>query len=267
MIPANEVEKRKSIAIKYMDRVINQMALSNTDITSVIRRYAAKLIEESYKNKNISEEKVSGIIEGLQKELFNIIYIRCLNADAIAHEKEKETRTDKYVLAFFSLEVSGLTIQDRIKNYSQQIRYEIEAYITAGINRGMNPVQILNSYLTWLKNPFASPLILEAIRKGILKNEALLNKISILQKNKYKSALNNLVRLHQDSIIRAYNHTINSIWLANKNIVGWYTVRGSSYPCTVCDMNIGLFHSKDEFFYGYHPRCCCLMLPVYFYDL
>jgi len=156
-------------------------------------------------------------------------------------------------------------MEDRINLYTTQFRNEIEAYIAIGISKGMNQTQIYNYYLTWLKNPFASPLFLEALRKQGYKADAI-NNNRTKQKNKYKSAHNNLVRLQQDSIMRAYNHAVNSLWLGNQNIVGWYTVRGSSYPCAICDDNVGVFHPKDEFFYGWHPRCVCLMLPLYAWD-
>lgn len=277
MIPLTEIQKRKDEAMAYMDRVINIMALSDTDMKTIIRRNAKKIIEEAFPYKNPGksfqfsanenlDKIVTGILRETQKKIFNAIYISCYNADAIAHEKEKEKHSDKYLLAFLALRVSGKTIEDRIGIYAEQFRNEIEAYIAIGINKGMNPAQVLNYYLTWLKNPLAFPLMLEAIRKqgykaGLLQPENTINK-----KYKYKSALNNLVRLQQDSTMRAYNYAINSIWLGNPYITGWYTVRGSSYPCTICDDNIGVFHPEDEFFYGYHPRCCCIMLPIYIND-
>lgn len=278
MIPLYKVESRKAEAKKYTDRVIDLMALSGADIKIIIRRNAKKLIDESFSYKNIGssfqfsanedlDKIATGILSEMRKQLFNAIYMDCYKADSIAHDKEKEKYSDKYLLAFLTMPVQGKTLEDRINLYTSQFRNEIEAYIAIGINKGMNPIQILNYYLVWLKNPLASPLIFEAIRKKGYKAEAIGGKNNIIQKNKYKSALNNLVRLHRDSIIRAYNHAINSIWLGNGSIIGWYTIRGSSYPCTLCDDNIGVFHPKDEFFYGYHPRCCCMMIPVCLNDM
>jgi len=276
MIPANETARRKKEAQKYMDRVISLMALSDTGIRTIIRNNAKRLIEESFSNKNLGtsfhfsandrlDQITSDILKETEKQIFNAIYMDCYNADAIAHKKEDEKHSVRYLLAFLSLEVTGFTLEDRITLYTTQFRNEIEAYIAIGISKGMNQTQIYNYYLTWLKNPFASPLFLEALRKQGYKADAI-NNNRTKQKNKYKSAHNNLVRLQQDSIMRAYNHAVNSLWLDNQNIVGWYTVRGSSYPCAICDDNIGVFHPKDEFFYGWHPRCVCLMLPLYAWD-
>lgn len=276
MIPQTETDKRVKEAMKYMDRVVDLMALSDTDIKAIIRRNTKKLIDKActYKSLDISfqfpandnlEQAVSEILDQTRTQLFNAIYISCYNADYIAHEKEGETHTDKYLLAFLGLHIAGQTIEDRIRVYINQFRSEIEAYIAIGISKNMNPAQILNYYLSWLKNPLSSPLILEAIRKqGYAAN--LITSRGISYKNKYKSAFNSLLRLQQDSTIRAYNHAISSIWQNNPNIAGWYTVRGSTYPCDICDDNAGVYHTSDDFFYGYHPRCCCIMLPVYVWD-
>lgn len=275
MIPVYRIESQKKEAQKYMDRIISLMVLSDADIKAIIRSNAKRLIEESYSYKNLGsafhfsankdlDQITTEILQETQRQLFNAIYMDCYNADVIAHEKEGEKHSDKYLLVFLVLQVAGLTIEDRISLYTKQFRNEIEAYIAIGISKGMNTAQILNYYLTWLKNPIASPLILEAIRKQGYKAELLRNKPKT--KNKYKSAHNNLVRLKQDSTMRAYNHAINSIWLGNPNITGWYTVRGSSYPCIVCDDHTYELHTKDELFYGWHPRCCCIMLPFYITD-
>ncbi|NDV68606.1 hypothetical protein [Dysgonomonas sp. 25] len=274
MIPVYKIEAQKAEAKKYIDRVIDIMALSDAGIKDIIRNNAKKLIEKSFSYKDLGsafhfsanedlDQITTDILRQTQRQIFNAIYMDCYNADAIAHEKENEKHTDKYLLAFLAMQVAGETIEDRISLYARQFRDEIEAYIAIGISKGLNPTQILNYYLTFFKNPLASPLILEAIRKQGYKAEVILQKGNLNKKNKYKSAHNNLVRLRQDSTMRAYNHAINSIWLNNQNIAGWYTVRGSSYPCAVCDDHIGEFHSKDEFFYGWHPRCCCIMLPIY----
>ena len=65
-----------------------------------------------------------------------------------------------------------------------------------------------------------------------------------------------------NNTFQAYNYALNEIWKEDDNVEGWYTIRGSNYPCEYCDSQVGIIHPKSEMFYGYHPRCCCIMIPV-----
>ncbi|PXV66858.1 hypothetical protein CLV62_104119 [Dysgonomonas alginatilytica] len=272
------MRKGQAEAIKYMERVIDQMALSDADLKAIIQRYTRKLIDQAfvyaYLGKSFQfsanselDEKVSSINDEIRKEIFNIIYTRCKYADTLAHEKEAEEKSDKFLLLFLGSVIAGQTLQERINRYVSNMSYEIEAYIAAGLAKGMSRTQVLSDYLTWFKSPYKSPLLLDAFRKQGFKAERILSKGITFGSGIYISSFDNLVRLEQQTIFHAYNNTLNSIWLTKPEIIGWYTIRGSAYPCTICDDNVGVFHSKDEFFSGYHVRCCCILIPVYNTDI
>lgn len=278
MIPFSETLKRKSEAKKYLDKVIDQMSLADSDLRQIISPWILKLIQVSLTysylgktfqfnaNPDISEQ-TDKIIESIRREIFNTIYIRAEYVNDLACEKEREEKNRKWLPLFIGSAIAGKTLDNRIKEYTKLIRSEIEAYIAAGIVKGLSGTQILNEYLTWLKKPFASPLIMGAFKISGFKADRLVSKGITFGIGKYVSGFNNLHRLQQQTIFSAYNHILNTIWLGRDLTVGWYTVRGSAYPCNICDDNIGVFHPKDEFFYGYHIRCCCIMLPIYTTDL
>ena len=278
MIPQSEILKRKKEAKKYLNQVIDQMVKADSDIKNIIRQTLYHLVNTSMhysclgKGFHFSanpelEKRVDKIFDKLLSDIFNIIYLRSENVDIIAHQKEKAQRNNKYLHIFLASQIAGLTLDDRIYKYVDMLRSEIEAYIAVGLANGYTQSQIINLYIIWLKNPYACPQILKAFNTKGYKAERIKNKGITFGKGKYISSFNNLLRLEQQTIFQAYNHTINSIWLSNRNIVGWYTIRGSAYPCSICDDNIGVFHPKDEFFYGYHIRCCCIMLPIFLTDV
>lgn len=47
----------------------------------------------------------------------------------------------------------------------------------------------------------------------------------------------------------------------NKDAIGFYSMRGSTYPCSICDDETG-FHTMDEYpMYGtWHPNCKCIII-------
>lgn len=277
MISPSVTTRRKKEAQSYISKVIDEMALSDSDLKAVILKHVETVIDKCINYSNLGKDfqfsvnpaldnDINAILEQLEKDIFNIIYFRTYNVNELAFDKENEHKSDNYLLLFLTTAFFGKTIQDRITDYVSFIRSEVEAYVAAGIVKGLTPKQILYTYLNNIKSPYASPLIIEAFRLKGFKAERILNKGITFGQGKYISAFNNLLRLEQQSIFQAYNYAVNSIWQTKTNIIGWYTVRGSSYPCTICDDNIGVFHPKEEFFFGYHVRCCCIMLPIYDYD-
>lgn len=277
MITADETARRKAKAKKYVDAVIDKMSLANSDLKKIISRDIKELIEISVSYADLGksfhfsahpelEKEVNRILNQLRTDIFNIIYIRAESVNNLAFEKENEEKHDKYLLLLLTSVFAGKTLEIRIDEYVRLMRSEVEAYIAAGISAGLSRTQILLTYLTWIKKPYSAPMLLQAFKIKGFKAERIVSRGLTFGTGRYTSAFNNLIRLQQQTIFQAYNYTINSIWLNNNRIVGWYTVRGSSYPCSICDDNVGIFHPKEEFFFGYHVRCCCIMLPVYIGD-
>lgn len=272
-------KQKESEAKKYISKVIDQMALAESDLKQVIQANISDLVDKCLPYKKLGksfqfeankslEKSVEDVLSQLRKDIFNFIYLRSLNVDDLAHENENsESEDDKLLLAFLSLKIAGLTLDMRIEKFVSNIRSEVEAYIAAGFVKGLSKTQIVSEYISWLKTPYTSPLLLNAFREVGFKAERIVSKGVTFGVGKYVSAFNSLKRVQQDQIFRTYNHSLQNIWGSDKNYVGWYTIRGSSYQCGICDEQVGIFHPKEESFGGYHVRCCCIMVPLYKNDL
>lgn len=278
MISREETNRRKAEAKIYLDKVVDQMVLADSDLKRILKSDIGELIDQCLRYSSLDksfefsadpelESIVNETLLQLQTDLFNILIMRTENASQIGFEKEQEDHSDAFLLAFLGLKIGGYTVQEKINFFTGHVRSEVEAYVAAGIAKGWGRNKILNEYLSNLKKPYQSGLIQDAIKEGGFKAERIKNKGVTFGVGHYVSSFNNLKRLEQTAVFEAYNHTVNSIWMNRSNIVGWYTVRGSTYPCEICDSEVGMFHSKEEFFYGYHKKCCCIMIPVYQTDL
>lgn len=71
------------------------------------------------------------------------------------------------------------------------------------------------------------------------------------------------------SLILLERHIIADTWMyaserdmIRRGAIGFYSYRGSSYPCQTCDDNRG-FHTFADPFPPYHNRCCCYAVPVF----
>lgn len=267
-------------AKKYISQVVNQMILADSDLRRIIKRDIGELIDECLAYSNLGksfqfsantqlEKAVNDVLDKLRIDLFNIIYLRAENVYKIAHEKEgKDIDNNSLLLAFLTSEIANKTLEMRISDYVSQILSEVEAFVAAGIFKGLNKDQILNAYLANIQKPYIATILVEAFREGGFKAERIASKGITFGTGKYVAAFNNLKRLEQDTIFKTYAYIEQSIWGFNSDYIGWYTVRNSGYDCpNYCNPQVGVFHPKTEFFWGWHSGCICLCIPMYKSDL
>lgn len=267
-------------AKKYISQVVDQMILADSDLRRIIKHNIGDLIDKCVEFERLGksfqfsanpqlEKAVNEILEKLRTDLFNIIYLRAENVDKIAHQKEdKERENNTLLLAFITSKIADKTLEMRIADYVGQMRSEVEAFVAAGFFKGLNRYQILDAYLSYIQKPYLAPILLEAFREGGFKAERIVSKGISFGTGKYVAAFNNLKRLEQDTIFRAYSHIEHSIWTTDANYIGWMTYRNSGYDCpNYCQPQVGVFHPKTEFFWGWHSGCVCLCIPIYKNDL
>lgn len=164
--------------------------------------------------------------------------------------------------AFLSDEIDNKTFYDRINAYTDNFKYEAEAMAVAGLASGMNAKQIVNEYTKYIDNPYKSELLKDSIRsnefearniksKGVTYGQGISNSMAVA-----------LTLVTQDTAFRFYNKLLHDSWSNDIGIVGWFSIRNSSYPCDLCDSQAYVFHPMSDFFMGYHIRCVCLCVPV-----
>ena len=259
----------------YISQVVDQMILADSDLKKIIKRDIGELIDEcmsySYLGKSFQfranpqlEKAVNDVLDKLKTDLFNIIYLRAENVDIIAHKKEgKERENNTLLLTLLTAKIADKTLENRISDYVGQMRSEIEAFIAAGFFKKLNRHQILEAYLANVQKPYIAPILQEAFREGGFKAERIASKGITFGTGKYIAAFNNLKRLEQGTIFQTYVQIEQSIWESDPNYIGWYTKRGSTFPCRKCDMETGVFKPKNLLYIGYHSGCCCIPIPVY----
>lgn len=266
-------------AKKETDRVVNQMKYTDSDLRRILRIKIGELIDKCLNYSNLGkdfqfntdpklEKYVNEKLIEIQKELFNIIYLRCVNVETLAYGSNKRDNDNKLLIAFLSSKIADKTLEMRIEQYVSQLRSEVEAFIAIGIHKRFNRDKILAEYLTNLNKPYKASIMIEAFKENGFKAERIVSKGISYGRGKYIASFNNLKRLEQTTIFQAYHHIKQNIWNSDKNYLGWMTFRNSGYFCPdFCEPQVGVFHPKTELYQGWHDGCVCLCIPIYKSDI
>ena len=196
---------------------------------------------------------------GLIKRFTEVIEISIKkNKTLYGFESDLPSNTAK---KFISSELYDKTTKQRLSGYVDKILYEVEAYVSAGTAAGLSNKAIIDEYFTYMKKPFASPLIQKAIAKGDFNAIRLASKGVHFGTGISTSSLINIRSVVQDSIQNAFQFSEKEIY--NYNGVKGYTIhRGSSYDCPICNYLPGKTYPMTEWILPAHPRCCCFSIPV-----
>ena len=165
---------------------------------------------------------------------------------AIADHKEDE---DEILPLIFGVSY-GATFNERLSDYANKYKHELELLIGAGLFLGVSQSKLLDSIVANLKHPFANEILADAIDAPITYGKG--------HTNSMYTAISNLTRF---GIATAWMHH----WYQKgkrDGAVAWYVQRGSSYPCSLCDSKVGVTTNENDL-PPFHNRCMCYATPLF----
>lgn len=166
---------------------------------------------------------------------------------------------DEYNLALLwvNTRTNESTITKRITTYTHRLKNEIEVAVAASLLLNKTPQETANIVKTNLHAPFGSILIKTAKEEDLNSYATLVTSYGI---GRYSSSFNNINRASIDTIARSRQQ----LFYLREELNGadsWYVIRGSSYPCSLCDANVGIHKSSFDL-PPYHPNCVCMAIPL-----
>lgn len=272
-----ELNKRIAEARKRINDLLEEESRVDEDIKSRIRSHVRQIVAASLgvglsgqlfqfsANKEL-EDKVNSIMTEFKNSIYDITEKRVLRSKTLSENQNKSNIEDGVILGFVFGKLGKYTFRERLNMYSNQVKMEIEAAIAGGLFKDMSADQIVNHIMMYLNNPYLNPSIQEAIRKGSFAAARIKSQGITYGSGRYISGFADLKRMGIMAISQGYNYANHRIWGNNKNIIGYYAFRNSSYPCELCDDNVG-FHKITELTIPVHPNCVCGAFPVYKDDI
>ena len=194
------------------------------------------------------EAEVDEVIRWLKAKIEEAAFIL---ATAYGDEEDKD------IIAHICAENHGKTFVQRADIYCRRFKYELEGVLAAGLLLGAAKDKVVQSVNAYLRMPYANPMFREAAKMDTSATRLLAGGASYGPGRAVAmfNALDNLT-----------GHAVSGGWMKHwadmhEGASGFYSYRGSSYPCTTCDTMVGR-HPLSDYRGGWHLRCKCIFVFI-----
>lgn len=250
-----------------MDRVIKEMAKAKGDVERRLREYIPEIIREcmafAYLGKTFTfdvsdlSDKVNARLIALSDAILDDIESRAKTAIQYAEEEEDEDA----ILLYIKRKIGEEDIVQRIDKHCSTLRYFLEGWIAIGMVNKLKEYELTNQILSYIDNPFASPLWQEAFNAGYL-STAIRSRGYSYGKGNQRNVLSALSEIERYAINEAYQYG-RFLRYSKEGAIGYTIHRGSGFDCPYCDSFTGVVHPMTESLLPLHPRCVCWSKPVF----
>lgn len=250
-----------------MDRVIDEMAKAKDDVERRLRQYIPEIIREcmafGYLGKNFTfdvsdlSDRVNSRLIALSDAILDDIESRAKWAISYAEEEDDEDA----ILLYIKRKIGEEDIVQRLDKHCSTLRYFLEGWIAIGIVNKLQEYELTNNILSYIDNPFASPLWQEAFNAGYY-STSIQSRGYSYGKGNQRNVLSALTEIERYAINEAFQYG-RLLHYGKTGAIGYIIHRGSSYDCPHCDSNCGFVIPLDDIRLPQHNRCCCWSEPIY----
>lgn len=250
-----------------MDRVIDEMAKAKDDVERRLRQYIPEIIREcmafGYLGKTFTfdvsdlSDRVNARLIALSDAILDDIESRAKWAISYAEEEDDEDA----ILLYIKRKIGEEDIVQRLDKHCSTLRYFLEGWIAIGMVNKLKEYELTNNILSYIDNPFASPLWQEAFNAGYY-STAIRSRGYSYGKGNQRNVLSALTEIERYAINEAFQYG-RLLHYGKTGAIGYIIHRGSSYDCPHCDSNCGFVIPLNDIRLPQHNRCCCWSEPIY----
>lgn len=250
-----------------MDRVIDEMAKAKDDVERRLRQYIPEIIREcmafGYLGKNFTfdvsdlSDRVNSRLIALSDAILDDIESRAKWAISYAEEEDDEDA----ILLYIKRKIGEEDIVQRLDKHCSTLRYFLEGWIAIGMVNKLKEYELTNNILSYIDNPFASPLWQEAFNAGYY-STAIRSRGYSYGKGNQRNVLAALTEIERYAINEAFQYG-RLLHYGKTGAIGYIIHRGSSYDCPHCDSNCGFVIPLNDIRLPQHNRCCCWSEPIF----
>ena len=250
-----------------MDRVIEEMAKAKGDVERELRKYIPEIIREcmafAYLGKTFTfdvsdlSDRVNQRLISLSDAILDDIESRAKTAIKYAEEEDDEAA----ILLYIKRKIGEEDIVQRLDKHCSTLRYFLEGWIAIGNVNKLQEYEHTNNILSYIDNPFASPLWQEAFNAGYY-STSIQSRGYSYGKGNQRNVLSALTEIERYAINEAFQYG-RLLHYGKTGAIGYIIHRGSSYDCPHCDSNCGFVIPLNDIRLPQHNRCCCWSEPIF----
>jgi len=226
----------------------------NIDPTSFT--LSAEYNEEMFK-------KVAEVMDQLEEDIMELIEYYSTNC---TKDKEKKSLLLLWIL---TLGRDNMSLQATLHQRLMVFMKDLEAMIAVAKTAKFETTKVVSLIKSYLHTVYQMPGMTAAFRNASLYKARYIRTKGVKKGNvgNSNSEANNIIRfarLTQQMAWMRYHRQMYD----ERGAAGYYVLRGSNYPCDLCDSRTG-FHTIDEVdaFPPQHYNCVCYTIPIFEKDI
>lgn len=212
------------------------------------------------------------VLDRIEGEILDLMESYSLMA---AKDDERRNALFLYMAA---LGKNKMNLQDMLDGYLFRYLYDLEALIAANKlqmedNKALSIASVIAKIKAVQHSVYTSPEVKTAMSvkninamqaayirtRGVHKDDTGLSTVGVSNSN-----TNNVVNMAKNTLSMVWMKNLELDFSEDKRMVGYYVMRGSSYPCTLCDSEVGFHPMKDiGHLPQYHAHCACIAIPIF----
>lgn len=215
-------------------------------------------INSKYNEKMMDE--IADVMDELEADIMSLIY------DYSLRVTDDEKHRDLLAAWIALLGRGNNNLQDTLDGYLYKTMKDWEAAIAALRFANVAMADAVTKVKSNLHSIYTMPEVTAAFKHADDFNATYIQSHGVMAggvglSNNGSTNVTNMARL-----------TLQMAWMREQGIefdesgaAGYYQLRGSAYPCSVCDDEVG-FHKGLEDLYTKpypHPHCCCYRIPIF----
>jgi hypothetical protein len=244
-----------------------------------IMEYVERIVRVAYKydippekfsfdssvNKRMMEE-IADIMNEMDEDLYELLQV-----ESTSCTKDKDNKLWLIAL-LLTLGHRQMNLRDTLHAYEWRMLHQTGALIASAKHKNMSQSDATRMIRKYIGNVTQSPQFQETLPYRQLYSNLFINNGG---KATFPDGTPNISGVPVDgynAIRQLYGNAIATIWMKNQllewsqdnRIAGFYQLRGSNYPCNICDEETGFYEGVDPNMpFNTHPRCQCYRIPIY----
>lgn len=257
----NFVLQREEYARLLQSRIDEILSDAAESIVTICYRYDFDP-KHLYFGKGFSEQMmndISEVMDDAELEILDLIYEY---STRVTNDRD---RINALLLWMATLGRGNKNLKDTLDGYLYKFMKDLEAAVAALRYAKVAMSDAVTKVKSFMHTIYTMPEVSAAFK------EASTFAATYIQSRGVQKGGVGLSNNGSTNVTNMARITLQMAWMRSHRldmeedgVAGYYVLRGSNYPCSLCDSKVGFHPITDtEDFPPFHGHCCCITIPIY----